>query len=268
MGFHVFIPEELFEKKGYLAGDDAHRANLLNRLFADNQVKAILCARGGFGSLRILSLLDFDMIKKNPKIFIGFSDITAILSVLYEKCGLVTFHGPVMTTLVTADQKTKDSLFEILSSCIKSDIRPEKGVVIQEGVASGILSGGNLATLCHLFGTPFQPDFREHILLLEDISEPAYKIDRMLTQMKLAGCFDQVAGVILGSFEDCGDINDIFRIVKNIFRSYQIPVFAGFDIGHGKCNISVPIGIKATLDTKKMVLSVKTSEVLFNIYYP
>ncbi len=254
MGFQVFVPDYLFEKKGYLAGDDAHRANLLNRLFADNQIKAILCARGGFGSLRILSLLDFEIIRNNPKIFVGFSDITAILSVLYEKCGLVTFHGPVLTTLGTGDQKTKDALFSALSSGIKSDIRPEKGVIIQEGIASGILSGGNLATLCHLLGTQFQSDLRGHILLLEDISEPAYKIDRMLTQMKIAGCFDQVAGVVLGSFEDCGDMNDIFRIVKNIFRSCQIPVLAGFDIGHGKCNITLPLGIEAILDTYKMVL--------------
>jgi len=255
MGFRILLPRGLFEKKGYLAGSDAHRASVLMKLFADKSVRGIICARGGFGSMRLLSLLDFAMIRENPKIFVGFSDISALLSALYTKCGLGTFHGPVLTTLGDADRKTKEGMLSALSSDSGIEIKAEKGIAIRPGSASGPVAGGNLSTLCHLVGTAFAPEFRKHILFLEDTHEPAYKIDRMLTQMKFAGCFEEIAGLVLGSFENCGSPDDIFRIVNNIFRENAVPVLAGLDAGHGSPNMTIPMGAEAMLDADKHLLS-------------
>jgi muramoyltetrapeptide carboxypeptidase len=255
MGFQTLVPDDIFIKKGYLAGSDASRARVLNRLFADPAVKAVMCARGGFGSMRILPMLDFEAIRKNPKIFIGFSDISALLWGIYRKCGLAVYHGPVITTLGNADPKTRESLSAILLSDRIPEIKPEKGITLRSGTASGTLIGGNLTTLCHLTGTAFAPDFGEHILLLEDRGEAAYRIDRMLTQMKLAGCFDRLAGLVLGSFDDCGREDEIFRIVRNIFKEKKLPILAGIDAGHGMPNITVPFGISASLDADRQVLS-------------
>ncbi|MDM8526468.1 LD-carboxypeptidase [Desulfococcaceae bacterium HSG8] len=255
MGFRISVSGDIFKKKGYLAGSDTHRAGVVNRLFADRTVKAVFCARGGFGSIRILPLLDFECIRENPKIFVGFSDISAILSVLYAKCGLATFHGPLVTSLADTDQETKTSMLSALSSGKQLKIRPAKGITIRAGNASGPVSGGNLNTLCHLIGTPFEPVYNGHILLLEDRGEPAYKIDRMLTQMKLAGCFDGLAGLALGSFKDCSISEDIFRIADNIFKKNPVPILAGFDAGHGARNITIPMGLKATLDADNHLLS-------------
>ena len=254
MGFQTSFSDDLFIKKGYLAGSDTHRAELVNRFFADKKIKAIVCARGGFGSLRILPLLDYEAIQKNPKIFVGFSDISALLSALYTKCGLVTFHGPMVTTLGNATQKTRDDLFLAFTAEKNLTIKPRQGVTIKPGKASGPVAGGNLTTLCHLIGTPFEPNFKGHILFLEDQGEASYRIDRLLTQMKIAGCLKGLTGLVLGSFEDCGPINEIFRIVQNTFKGDTIPILAGFDAGHGNSNSTIPMGLEATLDADKHLL--------------
>jgi len=254
MGFSIVVPDDIHIKNGYLAGPDIHRANLINTFFADRKIKAIICARGGFGSMRILSLLNFKSIKKNPKIFIGFSDISAILSVLYTRFGFVVFHGPMVTSLGDASRKTREALFAAVSSDAGLAIMPKTGKTIRHGLASGPVAGGNLTTLCHLIGTPFEPVFKGHILFLEDKGEACYRIDRMLSHMKLAGCFEGLAGLVLGSFKDCGPVGKIFGIVDNIFKDDNIPMLAGFEVGHGKNNITIPIGLNATLDTDRQLL--------------
>jgi len=255
MGFRVAFDDEIFGKHGYFAGTDDHRAGWVNRLFADKSIKAIICARGGFGAMRTLALIDYEAVQSNPKIFIGFSDISALLSVLYKRCGLVTFHGPMISTLADTDKLTKDALLAALTSDTKLKLTPKKGLVIRPGVASGPVVGGNLTTLCHLVGTDYEPELKGRILLLEDKGEAAYRIDRMLSQMKLAGCFEDLAGLILGSFEDCGDMAEICRITEEIFNDDDIPVIAGFDCGHGKANITIPLGMEATLDTDRQQLT-------------
>ena len=202
MGFNISIPEGLFNKREYFSGSDWERAEMVNRYFADPTIKAIMCARGGYGSMRILSLLDYQTIRQNPKIFIGFSDVSALLSALYLRCRLVTFHGPTVTTLANCDHKTKDFLLSMMTSGEKREIAVESGISLQTGSASGPVLGGNLRTLCHLLGTPFQPDFKGCILFVEDRGEAPYRVDRMLSHMKLAGCFNGLAGFILGSFQD------------------------------------------------------------------
>ena len=232
-----------------------HRAGFVNQLFAEKSIEAIVCARGGYGSLRILHLLDYDAIAKNPKIFIGFSDITALLSVLFERCQMATFHWPVVTSLADADEITKQSLYRAVSSDQKLEIKVPEGVTIKSGSGSGILCGGNLATLCHLVGTPFTPSFSNKILFLEDRAEAPYKIDRMLMQMKLAGCFQGLAGIVLGSFEDCGPVEEIFKSINDIFSDYPVPIIAGMNAGHGNPNLTLPMGIEATLDADRHRLS-------------
>jgi muramoyltetrapeptide carboxypeptidase len=255
MGFNTSVPERLFKKKGYFAGSDLERAEMVNRYFADTSIKAIICARGGYGSIRILSLLDYETIQKNPKIFVGFSDVSALLSTLYLRCRLVTFHGPTVTTLGNSDNMTKDSLLSMITSGEKPEIAMESGITIQPGSASGPVLGGNLNTLCHLLGTRFQPDFKGCILFLEDRGEAPYRVDRMLSQMKLAGCFNRLAGFILGTFEDCGNTDDIIRIAGDIFKDDKIPILAGLEVGHGKRNLAIPTGLNATLDADLKVLT-------------
>jgi muramoyltetrapeptide carboxypeptidase len=257
MGFRIFYDENIFQQHGFLAGTDAQRAAQVNRLFADPSVQAIVCARGGYGSMRILPLLDFNTIQAHPKIFVGFSDISALLAILYMHCGLVTFHGPMVTNLASATEKTISAMKTALTSDEPLELIPENGKTIKPGSCSGILTGGNLTTLCHLVGTPYSPSFKGKILLLEDVGEMTYRIDRMLTQMKLAGCFNGIAGLILGAFKRCGQMNEIVEIFDNIFHDLDIPILAGFDIGHGKMNLTVPMGLDATLDTDKKRLYVR-----------
>ena len=255
MGFRTFFDEGIFQKHGFFAGTDVQRADQVNRLFADSAIRAVVCARGGYGSMRILPFLDFETIQKNPKIFVGFSDISVLLSVLDDRCGLVTFHGPVVTTLANAIEETIAAMRTALKSNTALELTPKEGIVIKSGVSSGIVAGGNLTTLCHLVGTPYAPRFNGKILFIEDVGEAPYRIDRMLTQMKLAGCFEGLKGLFLGSFEECGQLDEIFRIVQEIFRDVNIPILAGFEIGHGRINITIPIGLEATLDTDQQILT-------------
>lgn len=255
MGFQTRVPDEVYEKTGYLAGSDAQRARLVNRLFKDPDIQAIVCARGGFGCLRMLPQVDFDSIRAHPKAFVGYSDITALLATITLRCGLVTFHGPMVTPLATAPELTRDTLVAAIASDTPLEISPAAGIVIRAGRAKAPVIGGNLATLCHLLGTPFEAGFRHHILFLEDRGEAPYRIDRMLSQMKLAGCFEGMAGLILGSFEACGALEEIYRLFKQHFEDIPIPILAGFDVGHGKQNMTIPFGLVATLDTDQQLLS-------------
>ena len=254
MGFKVFTPKGLFETEDYLAGSDEHRARILNHLFGEPRIKAVICARGGFGSLRILSLLDYKTIRKSRKIFLGFSDITAILTAIHMRCDLVGFHGPMITSLADANRASRDAMLKALTSHRKMTIKPANGLTLKAGISAGTVTGGNLATLCHLIGTPFQPNLDGHILVLEDIGEPHYKIDRMLIQMKLAGCFNNMAGLVLGSFENCGALEGVYRVVEKNFKEYDFPILAGFEVGHAATNITIPVGLRATLDADNHML--------------
>jgi muramoyltetrapeptide carboxypeptidase len=253
-GFEVFVPNEIFAKNGYFAGTDKARADLINRLFSDDSVKGIICARGGYGAMRTLALLEVEIIRKNPKFFIGFSDITAILLYLLYFCQLGVYHGPTLSSLFNSDAETIKSLFASLTGSEKDCVLCKDAIILKSGTVTGFLTGGNLTTICHLLSTPYAPDFTNSILLLEDTGEAVYSIDRMLTQMKLAGSFDGVSGLVLGSFENCGKKKKIYKLFKDIFYDINIPILAGFDIGHGKKNYTVGLGILSVLDTSKKAL--------------
>ncbi|MCX5881686.1 MAG: LD-carboxypeptidase [Deltaproteobacteria bacterium] len=255
MGFQVKFPEGVFSRSGYLAGSDVDRAAQVNAAFADSAVHAIVCARGGYGSMQILPHLNYEAIRKHPKLLMGFSDITALLCSLYQRSGLVSCHGPVVTTLKSAGSKTLESVFNVLTLNELPTIQLERGIALSPGKASGPVICGNLTTLCHLIGTPFQLNMNGHILIVEDTGEKPYRIDRMLTQMELAGVFNGLCGLGIGIFENCGEADELFEIIARIFNPIHIPILAGFDIGHGPDNIAVPFGLQAVLDADHHILT-------------
>ena len=254
MGFEVRYSEGLFDSCGYLAGPDEHRAAAFNWLVADPEVDAIMCARGGYGSLRILPLLDYARVAEHPKAVIGFSDVTALLWALYSRCGLIGFHGPLVTTLADAAAADRNALWNAVSSEERLRLRFETAAVIRPGRTSAPVAGGNLTTLCHLLGTPYAPAFRDHIVFLEDRGEAPYRLDRMLTQMKMAGCFDGMQGLVLGSFEDCGAREDAWRVVAEVFGDAEWPILAGIDAGHSRPNVTIPLGVETLLDAEDQTL--------------
>ena len=254
MGFQMRIPDGIFERDGFLAGTDAQRAAVLHGLFRNPEVQGIVCARGGYGSMRLLSLLDFDLIASNPKPLIGFSDVTALLETIHGKTGLVCFHGPVVTSLAKTDGAGLKGFEDILKEGVWG-MEGSGGAVIREGSAEGLLKGGNLTTLCHLTGTAFAPKLDGSILMLEDVGEAPYRIDRMLTQMKMAGLFDHVRAVVAGRFDRCGEARDITEVFRRAFQDFHIPVVLDFPFGHGSENLAFPVGGRARFDTDSMKVS-------------
>ncbi len=258
------IDKAIFEKKFYLAGDDESRAKLFINYFENPEIEALWTARGGYGAIRILEILDrnIDKIKNNPKLFIGFSDVTAIHTWLVEKCGFVTVHGPNITTMSIADNYSKSQIFSLLQCEEKSFSVFSKYIeAVQPGKVQGVVKGGNLATLASLLGTPYEPDFTDSIVFLEEVGEVPYRVDRMLTQMRLAGKFKNIRGVVLGEFS-----YKEFRppATKHIFANHivqmmgidpSVPVIGRFPSGHGKQNMAILLGALGQIDTESRTLS-------------
>ncbi len=251
--------EHIFDRLNYLAGSDNDRVSDLHQMFSDPEVKAIFCARGGYGSARLLNKIDFDLIRKNPKIIVGFSDLTALLLAIYNKSGLITIHGPTLADL------PKNKNWEHLSRLITASHRPQiffkQGRIINKGKAKGILLGGNLSTICSLLDTPFLPSFEGVILFLEEKGESPYKLDRMLTQLLLSGRIDRLSALIIGQIEDCGEMEIMNSMLQERLRRLTIPVVAGLPVGHGNENISLPLGLPAVLNTERMLLEIEESAV-------
>lgn len=254
LGFTVKIPDNIFLKNRYLAGNDQQRAKVLTTLFQDPQIDGIIAARGGYGAIRILDYLDWNVIKNNYKPFIGFSDCTVLHNTYIQMTGQSTIHGPNVVSLSSANSHTIESLFTTLTQPL-STINYKCHKVLSKGKANGILKGGNLASLSSLAGTPYMPIFDDSILFIEDIKEPAYKIDRMLTQLKLSGAFERLKGVITGHFEDCENEYYIPDILMDVFGKNSIPVLMGLDCGHGKTNLSIPLGLAVRMDSNRLSLS-------------
>ncbi len=257
LGFRVRVPDRIFEQNRYLAGDDACRASVIHDLAANPDIKGIVCARGGFGAMRMLSHLDWPLIQSHPKLFIGFSDATALLTAVMQRANIGVIHGPNLVSLADADFQTRTGFLDAVTGHGPA-LKVPRGVCVTPGRASGILTGGNLATLTHLVGTEFVPDFSQSVVFLEDVGEPAYKIDRMLTQMKMAGLFTRVRGVVTGTFERCDHPEYLPEIFSDIFSEYRVPVLMGLAAGHGPVNLALPMGCRVNLDAEAKTLNWQT----------
>ena len=263
MGFRVKVGETAKKKFGYLAGDDQFRAAEFMSFMQDKEVKAIVALRGGWGCARMLTYIDMTLIPDNPKIISAFSAITTLLHAISAQTGLVTYHGPVGNS--TWEGATTTNFLDIVQAR-KPRIEwwnPES-VVINEGFASGILMGGNLSIICSLIGTGMLPDFSNALLCLEETEEEPYRVDRLLTQLSMAGILDKVAGVIFGTCAKCEPEEPeksftLDEVLDQHFKTRKYPVIKGFAIGHIKDKFTLPVGIPADLNTKDKALIISTA---------
>ncbi|MGB9662147.1 MAG: S66 peptidase family protein [Moorellaceae bacterium] len=249
-GFRVVLHRPLNTGAGYLAGSDEERAAELHAMFASPEVRALICLRGGYGSLRLLPHLDYNLIRSRPKIFLGYSDITALHLALVQRAGLVTFHGPMIYPELGGDLHpcTEAALRSTLRGSLSSTTLyclPHKGFTVVPGRARGRLIGGNLSLLTSTLGTPFEVDTREAILFWEEVNEPLYRVDRMLTQLLLAGKLAAAAGMVIGECPGCGDLEDLLR---ERLAPVGIPCLYGLPCGHGQPMVTLPLGVLVTLD--------------------
>ena len=272
MGFKVKLGESAQQKYGYLSGTDEVRARDINNMFADDEVDAIICIRGGYGAMRILDKLDYEMIAKHPKIFAGFSYITALHIALLNRCDLATFHAPMAVGWADGpmDDFSRESMYKALmhSEPMGELVNPpeyEKKTV-NPGVAEGMLVGGNLMLITSSLGTPWEINTKDRILFIEEVSERTYCVDRMLTQLRLAGKFDDCAGVVFGDFADCNIEYPEFgltleEIIRDVVAPCGKPVFTGLRCGHCTPKLTLPLGIKCRMDADACTLTVLESAV-------
>ena len=268
LGFKPKLATNARKRWGFLAGDDRSRARDLMTMFTDRKVKAIICVRGGYGTARLLSLLDYARIRRNPKIFVGFSDITSLHCALLNKANLVSFHGPMLNSdFIKPDMPefTRQSFLRTLmkanaSGSFCQGYKKSSVEILRRGVASGRLIGGNLSLLCTTIGTPYQPSFRRAILFLEDLDEVPYRFDRMLTHLLNAGLLQQVSGVAVGINANCSDPHaakskeyrqSLEDVLRDRLLPLRVPVVTNLPFGHVPFNGTLPFGLRATLDAVK-----------------
>ena len=267
LGFKILLGKHGRERNGFLAGDDRSRASDVMSMFKNRKIQGIVCFRGGYGTPRILPMLDYEVIRENPKVFIGFSDISALHCAFLKKSNLVSFHGPNGASLSEENvpkftlSSWLKSLMQptaygrIIQGCPDADIQ-----IVRKGKAVGGLVGGNLALVSSLVGTGYLPSFKDKILFLEDVGEAPYRMDRMLTQLLNAGLMEGVKGVAIGRCHDCSDnrtnpsgeyrqtVDDVF---VERFGRLKIPMVMGLPFGHVSLNATLPVGVKAELDATK-----------------
>jgi muramoyltetrapeptide carboxypeptidase len=254
-GLRVVLAPNVYLRSGYLAGADAERLADLNAALADPEIRGVFCTRGGYGVQRIVDGVDMAAVRADPKLVVGFSDITALQLALWRGARLANVHGPGAAWL---DERTGPEAAESLRRAVMTadpvvvKARPdeETSAVRLPGVAHGTLIGGNLSLLTATVGTPDMPDLRGAILLIEDIGEPPYKVDRMLLHLRRAGTVQHVAGVAIGQFTECADDwpTSIVDVLVEHLGTVGVPVLGGLPIGHGKDQLSVPVGVPATMD--------------------
>jgi len=266
-GYKVKISPNALEQKGYFAGSDENRLHDLILFFQDPEIKAILCSRGGYGTYRLLDKIDYDIIRQNSKIFAGYSDITALINVFYEKSSLVCFHAPLALSdfgVKDIESYTANNFFEILEGKAKIPYKFSQSSeyrCIFAGETEAELMGGNLTLLCGLLGTPYFPSLDGKLLLLEDVGESLYKIDRMLVQLKLAGVFEKVKGILFAGFSKTDEGEKSYKlvvddIIKEILGEYKIPVGYGFSASHEGAKSTLPLGVKYRFNSEDFALEI------------
>ncbi len=265
LGFKARLAPHARKRWGFLAGSDRDRAADLMTMFSDPRVKAIVCVRGGYGTARLLGLLDYGLIRAHPKIFVGYSDITSLHCAFLKKSNLVSFHGPMLNSDFVKDDFPDFTLQSFLRTLmepaapgsISQGYRKKTVRTLRRGVASGPLIGGNICILCASLGTPFQPLFKNAILFFEDLDEEPFRFDRMLTQLLNAGLLQQVAGIAIGINKNCFDpkaknAREYRQTLEDVFRErllpLKVPIVSGLPFGHIAHNATLPIGVRVTLD--------------------
>lgn len=271
LGFNVSLGDCVRKMRthGYLAGTDAERAAELNEAFGDNHVNAVFCVEGGYGTIRILRLLDFDLMKANPKIFLGYSDITALHVAINHKSDLVTFHGPMIASEIGTEFSAyteKWLLRAITSSEPLGELQnPAEGPFIKtinEGEVSGKLVGGNLSLIVKTLGTPYEIDTRNKILVIEDTDEAPYRIDGYLAHLSLANKLKDAAGIVVGEMtkyapKDSGQSLTLWDVFQDHVGSTGKPAIYGLCFGHGVHHVTLPLGVEAKLDATQGKLRIE-----------
>lgn len=262
-GFAVELGANVYQEKGYLAGDAAMRAADLAGFFKRKDIDAIFCARGGFGSIQLLPFLSTEL-SRYPKIFVGYSDVTVLLNWLHQCCGLMTFHGPMVAEDIARGltDQGKNFFWPILLGA-QNSWAVKLGETIRPGRVNASLMGGCLSMLVTTLGTPYEIETRGKLLFIEDVGERPYRIERMLTHLKMAGKLDHVAGVVFGDFTKCyGEgPRDIREIISELFSTAPYPVMMGLSAGHGAENLMLPFGAEMRLDSHTGSLALLESPV-------
>jgi muramoyltetrapeptide carboxypeptidase len=273
LGFRARYEPGILDKDRYTAGDDKRRAAELMRAFADPDIKAVWAARGGYGSMRLFRLLDENLIGRRPKIFIGYSDITALSLYFYRRFGWVTFHGPMASKDLAGGEEhyDRETLLKAIGDGASpiGEIRSNKIEILRRGAeerVTGRLLGGCLSLITAMVGSPYELDTRGSILFLEDTATRPYAIDRMLQQLKLAGKFNEVRGIVFGEMTDCVQHADqgyrIQDVLAECTADLNIPVMFGLPSGHSpRGNLTLPLGVTATLDVGRGALSIDEAAV-------
>ena len=260
LGYRTKLGQNVGKVNGYLAGTDEERATDLHAMFSDKRVKAIICVRGGYGTPRLLSLLNYKLIARNPKIFVGYSDITALQLAFWKKCSLITFHGPMAGVEMAnqIDPFTEEMFWQCVTSTKKLGrlSLPEEPKVetLHTGKASGRLLGGNLSLIVSLLGTQYQPGFTDSILFIEEIEEEPYRVDRMMTQLYNSNVFSKSNGMLLGQFTDCNpkDPTKPSLITEEVLQDsaakFAKPTLANLPFGHISKKMTLPAGLRVKMD--------------------
>lgn len=265
LGFKIKEGRHVYDRWGYFAGKDKDRAADIMEMFKDKKVDMILCVRGGYGAMRLLPYMDFNIIRKNPKIIMGYSDITVLLNSIAQETGLITFHGPTLNSNFNDQETLKSFLFSISNGNRPYEINNgDKELIAHNGKDSvdGVLAGGNLSLIVSTLGTPYEINFKDKIIFIEEVGEQPYRIDRMLTQLLLSGRLQQAKGIILGQFTDCDkkikeeDDFNLNQVLKDRILSLNKPLFTNFMSGHDYPKLTLPIGAKIRMNFNKNCIEI------------
>lgn len=279
LGFKVALGNHLREVHGNYAGTVEQRLADLHAMFANPEIKALWCIRGGSGAISLLAHIDYRLIRANPKILLGYSDITALHLALLRHAGLVTFHGPVASSTpsnyttehmlaVLMDPAPRYTIPMAMENARRASEEPHYAIrTVHAGTASGRLIGGNLSMVAALAGTPYAADFTDSLLYIEEVNEAPYRIDRWMTQLDLAVGFNKAAGVIIGICDNCGpgqeDVSLTLDETLDVhLQPLTIPAVTGYSIGHIRNQFTLPVGVRATLDTERQTISLLEAAVV------
>lgn len=252
-GYNVVISDTTYKQNRYFAGTDEERLNALHEFFNNKNINAIVGTRGGYGVIRVLGKINYNLIKANPKILVGYSDLTALLAMIYKNTGLITFHGAMANGDFGSDEVdfcTESSFFKTLQGDLLPEYTAEQGFkTYYPSKCAGVLWGGNLATINSLLGSDFIPE-EDIILFLEDINEPCYKIDKMITQLlNVSGFKSRIKGIVLGKFTGVDNLEYLYELWNEIAMELKVPICDGFLISHEKSKFTIPFGARATFDS-------------------